>query len=624
MFISSKTIKNRHPKNLLQTHLALEELEPRTLPSAYSPLQIATAYGINQISLASGAVNSSNLGAGETIAIVDAYYDPSIKADLTAFSQKYGLAPLNGLNGNGTFTQVDLSNKTLSPAGDDWTIETALDVEWAHAVAPKANIVLVEALSDNQDPNTGEPTDLLNAVHYAATTAGAQVVSMSWGINEVPGETSWDSFFTTPGVTFVAASGDSGAGTIWPAVSPNVVSVGGTTLNLSKTNTISSETGWGYGNWSFYFGGSGGGFSQYEPLPSYQANAGISTTYTQFNARLNPDVAYDANPNTGFYVLDGADGGWFVVGGTSAGAPQWSALIAIADQGRALDNLPSLNSSQTLSTLYANKSDFHDITRGSTGFYYVTDSNGNIIGEIPVKAGPGYDLVTGLGSPIANKIVPALAGLPTTTTAIHLTTITSASGGSSGKGSGKSSHFASMADPNPVSSPSTPVVIAIIQLELLQLQASGPTTNSGSTISPPVAVAPVVVVPQAPIAKPALSVNPAATGVPVAPDASLETYRNSYGPLLPPAPIHLPAPQPHVPAPEMSRPELFLPEAKNNLPESLDIASEILPPWNEAPPVVVETTAVVGLSTILVGMGFSPVLTGRESPKELKRKRLRL
>jgi subtilase family serine protease len=142
-------------------------------------------------------------------------------------------------------------------------------------------------------------------------------------------------------VTFVAASGDSGIGTIWPATSPNVVSVGGTSLKLNSSNNISSETGWGSGNLSFFFGGSGGGFSQVEPLPSYQQ--GITTKengfkLTDFGARLNPDVAYDANPSTGFPVYDAADNGWFTVGGTSAGAPQWAALIAIANQGRQVLN----------------------------------------------------------------------------------------------------------------------------------------------------------------------------------------------------------------------------------------------------------------------------------------------
>jgi subtilase family serine protease len=416
--------------------LRVEQLETRTLLSVYGPAQITHAYGIDQISFKGGTVKGD--GSGQTIAIVDAYYDPTIASDLSTFNSTFGLAQLNGQNGNGKFTQLDLSNKTLSPVGNDWTVETALDVEWAHAVAPKANILLVEAANDLQDAATGKPTALLNAVHTAATTAGVSTVSMSWGISEVPAETNWDSYFTTPGVTFVAASGDSGAGTIWPSVSPNVVSVGGTTLNLTKSSTIRSETSWGNGNLSAYYGGSGGGFSQYESLPSYQS--GITTVsngwkLTGFGVRLNPDVAYVGNPNTGLHVYDAAAGGWYQVGGTSAGAPQWAALIAIADQGRALSGLSSLGSAQTLSALYSNPADFHDITSGSTGSYLVTDSSGQTVGTVPVRAGVGFDMVTGLGTPRANLLVPTLANATTSPAVSHTAAISAATSSSAASSS---------------------------------------------------------------------------------------------------------------------------------------------------------------------------------------------
>jgi subtilase family serine protease len=445
-----------------RARLSIEPLESRTLLSIYTPAQIVHAYGIDNISFDNGALKGN--GSGQTIAIVDAYYDPTIQQDIATFSSTFGLPQLDGLNGDGKFTQLDLSKGTLSPSGDDWTIETALDVEWAHAVAPKANILLVEAANDSQDASTGEPTALLNAVQTAAATSGVSTVSMSWGIGEVPGETSWDSYFSKPGVTFVAASGDSGAGTIWPAVSPNVVSVGGTTLTLTSSNTISRETGWGNGNLSYYYGGSGGGFSEYEPLPSYQR--GITTVdngwkLTSFGVRLNPDVAYVANPNTGLYVLDGADGGWYQVGGTSAGAPQWAALVAIADQGRALSGLSSLSSSQTLTALYANPSDFHDITSGSTGTYDVVNSSGQVVGTIPVVAGVGYDMVTGLGTPIANVLAATLARVSTSNAAPAATTaaIKSASGGSK-SGSSSLAVTSSFLAALSLSNPARPVAFA--------------------------------------------------------------------------------------------------------------------------------------------------------------------
>lgn len=319
--------RDRNLRHDFRARLRLEELEPRTLLSVFtpgfSPVQIRHAYGIDQIAFSTPRGVVAGDGSGQTIAVVDAYFDPTIKSDLAAFSSRFGLPALDGKGGNGTFTQLDLSGGTRSPRGDDWTLETALDVEWAHVVAPRASILLVEARSDTQDPVTGKPTDLLDAVRAAAATKGVAAVSMSWGINEVPGETNWDSFFTTPGVTFVAASGDSGAGAAWPSASPDVVGVGGTTLRLTASNAVAGEGGWGSGWWSPFLGGSGGGFSQYEPLPAYQKNVATAANgfkLTAFGARLTPDVAYAADPGAGFAVLDGAGGGWFAVGGTSAGA----------------------------------------------------------------------------------------------------------------------------------------------------------------------------------------------------------------------------------------------------------------------------------------------------------------
>jgi subtilase family serine protease len=184
------------------------------LLAVYTPAQIANAYGFSKVSFQGVAGD----GSGQTIAIVDAYYDPTISRDLAVFDAKYHLPALDGVNGRGTFTQLDLSGGVTGPTGG-WSIETALDVEWAHAIAPKANILLVEAASDNLDLK-GAPTDLLNAVDVAASQPGVSTVSMSWGLYEFPGEVGLDSHFTKPGVTFVAASGDSGAPPLWPAVSP--------------------------------------------------------------------------------------------------------------------------------------------------------------------------------------------------------------------------------------------------------------------------------------------------------------------------------------------------------------------------------------------------------------------
>ena len=326
-------------------------------------------------------------GAGQTIAIVDAYNDPNIVSDLAAFDAAFGIAPPP------SFKIVSQTGSTRLPLGNPgWDTEISLDVEWAHAIAPGANILLVETTSDRW-------SDLIAGVDYAKIQPGVSVVSMSWDASEYRIETATDSTFTTAAnhpVTFVAASGDYGAPPEYPAISPNVLSVGGTTLNLAAGGGYGSETAWS---------GSGGGVSAIEKEPAYQDGA-QNTGY-----RSNPDVAYDADPNTGFAIYDTIDNrygtGWQEIGGTSAGAPQWSALLAIADEGLAAAGKPALAQAQArLYSLPANA--FHDVTRGGNGVY---------------SAGTGYDAVTGLGSPVANVLISDLVngvtGSPTGLSNLH-------------------------------------------------------------------------------------------------------------------------------------------------------------------------------------------------------------
>jgi len=280
-------------------------------PPGYTPQQIQNAYGIDQITFSGGKVAGN--GAGQTIAIVDAYNDPNISSDLAAFDKQYGLsAPAS-------FT-VDNLGATTTNSG--WALETSLDVEWAHSVAPGASIVLVEASSATF-------SGLFSAVSYASQQTGASVVSMSWGTPEFLGESTYDSIFNTPGVTFVAASGDSGAwsGPMYPAVSPYVLAVGGTSLQNLDANGDYPGTG---PNGEVAWSGSGGGISQVESEPSYQD--GVQST----GQRTSPDVSFNANPNTGVAVYDSVpfssgQSGWFQVGGTSAGTPAWAGLVAIAE-----------------------------------------------------------------------------------------------------------------------------------------------------------------------------------------------------------------------------------------------------------------------------------------------------
>jgi subtilase family serine protease len=349
-----------------------------TGPRGLNPMQARHAYGFDRI---------TNLGAGQIIGIVDAYDDPSIESDLSVFSSTFGLPMCT--SANGCFHKIYASGKK-SRTDSGWALEIVLDVEWAHAIAPQAKILLVEAASANF-------ADMFHAVDVAVQN-GASVVSMSFGGNEFSAETSYDYHFAAPHVTFVASSGDSGDGVEYPAAAPSVVAVGGTTLQvLDATGSYGGETAWS---------GSGGGQSAYEAEPFCQTGYPIPNDPN--GQRGIPDVAYNADPNTGFAVYDTVSyrgqSGWFQVGGTSAGAPQWAALFAIVNSIRAGNGKSPLSNTNlaVYSTAIADvNSNFYDITTGING------TCGTLC-----NAALGYDYVTGLGSPQAANLIPALADQP--------------------------------------------------------------------------------------------------------------------------------------------------------------------------------------------------------------------
>lgn len=340
-------------------------ITPFAGPTGYTPSQLRTAYGFTAV---------ANQGQGQTIAIVDAFDHPNIEADLGAFNAQFGLPACT--TANGCFQKVYAAG-TKPPTNTGWAVEIALDVEWAHAIAPQAKILLVEAASNANAP-------MYQAVDVAVQQ-GARVVSMSWGGSDGPSDLVNDAHFNVTGVTFVASSGDSGHGVSYPASSPYVVGVGGTTLYINAQGTYLFEVAWN---------GSGGGTSNFETEPSYQA--GVQQT----GKRGIPDVAYDANPSTGVpvYTTIGASG-WIQVGGTSMGAPQIAALFGIVNSARAGSGKSTLN--QVNFNLYPLASDFHDVKYGKNG------SCG-----AQCRAVAGYDFVTGLGTPKAHLLIPALVALP--------------------------------------------------------------------------------------------------------------------------------------------------------------------------------------------------------------------
>ena len=328
-------------------------------PSGVTPAEIKKIYNI-----------PAHGGAG-TIALIDAYDDANMESDLAVFDKQFGLPSCT--TANGCFEKHVMASSTASNSG--WAMETSLDVEWAHAIAPSAKILLVEA-------KTPSGANLLSAIDYATSRKDVVAISMSWGGAEFSDELSYDTHFVdkaNPAAAFFASSGDDGAGASWPASSPNVIGVGGTSLQLASSGALIAESAWS---------GSGGGVSAYEKEPAYQTAYKISKAN---GMRAIPDVSYDADPASGYpiYITTGtgskAKGVWDEVGGTSAGAPQWAAIQALGD-------------SAALAKFYADKAStstlkyFRDITSGSNGTctYYC-------------DARKRYDYVTGLGSPQTTK-----------------------------------------------------------------------------------------------------------------------------------------------------------------------------------------------------------------------------
>ena len=368
-----------------------ENLEPRVLLSGfkgYTPSQIRHAYGIDQISFQTTVMkrigrgnyipvqkNVAGDGTGQTIAIVNAFRPIDIKGDLATFSKKYKLPMTDGY-GKPVLTIAQPQGKP--PVNGAWATETAMDVEWAHAIAPRAHILLVQAISDSTD-------DLLTAIDYARNQPGVVAISLSWGGSGSPFDTSNNTFLTTPaghiggsgyansGIAFVTSSGDEGVVSAWPASSPNVITVGGTTLTLDSRNNIKTEVAWS---------GTGGG-----------ANAG--------DHDMTADVAYSGDPNIGFSVFcstpDSGYVGWQTLAGTSGGTPQWAGLIAIADQGRAYQGKVSLDTATQLHQLIYDlpDEDFNDIITGSNAAF---------------SASVGVDKLTGRGTPRAVSLIRDLVG----------------------------------------------------------------------------------------------------------------------------------------------------------------------------------------------------------------------
>ena len=385
--------------------------------ASFTPAQIRAAYQLPALPSSWSNLSASQaaqFGAGQTIYIVDANDDPNAAAELAAFNTKFGLPscqtvaiapstklplPAASTSAGCTFSVVYNTSSgaitSTAPAyNSGWAMEIALDVQWAHAIAPLARIVLIEAASASLG-------DLLGAVNLA-NAMGPGIVSMSFGGNEGSWTTSVDSSFAVPGMSYFAATGDNGSGVSWPAVSANVVAVGGTTLAYNGSGTRAETT------WS----GSGGGTSAFVATPSYQTSKvpGLGTR----GRRSVADVSMNADPYTGQLVATMAPGSttakWMSVGGTSLSTPQWAGLAAIINATRAVASRPLLGDPHAaiyaLSTAPGSYgSDFLDINTGSNGSC------------ASCAASTGYDTPTGLGTPNFASLLTDLAGANATASA---------------------------------------------------------------------------------------------------------------------------------------------------------------------------------------------------------------
>ncbi len=381
--------------------------------TVYTPAQIRAAYGMPALPSTAANLTSAQaaqMGAGQTIYLIDAPSDPNIAAELASFDSKFGIpgctvtpiavtaslplarAPLTGCTFSIVYSTPSGAMTATVPsasAASTWATEIAMDVEWSHATAPYARIILIET------PDAGGQS-MVGAVQLA-NLMGPGVVSQSFGALEQSGAVVNDAIYSAANMTYLASTGDNGAQVNWPAVSSHVLAVGGTSLTYSGSGPR-TETVWS---------GTGGGVSASVATPAYQALA--VPGLTNLGHRTVTDVTFNGNPYTGQYLAVMSPGttniGYYAAGGTSIAAPQWAGIITIANALRAQSALAPIGASQPAlyglglnSASYA--SNFLDVTQGSDGTCTTC------------YAGVGYDLPSGLGSPNVQSLLGSLSAQP--------------------------------------------------------------------------------------------------------------------------------------------------------------------------------------------------------------------
>jgi hypothetical protein len=384
-----------------------------------TPAQIRAAYRLPALPVAASALSatqSASLGSGQTIYLIDAHSSPTVAADLATFNTTFGLPgcsiaaitaashlPLaQAAAGSGctlSIAYVDAKGALTDAAptyDSSWAVEIGMDVQWAHATAPMARIVVLEAPSAS--------VAQLAAAVQLANAMGEGVVSMSFAVAEGAYMASLQDIFLANGtMSYVASTGDAGAGVAWPSASPSVLAVGGTSLIYTGSGWR-SESAWSK---------TGGGISAYEVEPAYQRAVTVRGDPVAVagspprSMRSVADVSFNADPNSGQYLIvtpsGAASPSWYSGGGTSIGAPQWAGLLAVANAQRAQVGKPALGAPHPV--LYERIAAVRGLYAGAL-LDVTTGRDGRCAA---CAAGIGYDAPTGLGTPNGTDLLSLLA-----------------------------------------------------------------------------------------------------------------------------------------------------------------------------------------------------------------------
>lgn len=394
------------------TYVAANDACPKSLSflaNCQTPQSMRVAYGMAPL------IEKGFTGKGQTIIDIVSFGSPTLQKDLDVFSRQFGLPAL-------TVQQISPLNEPISDPNNDrsgWAVETTLDVEIIHALAPEANIVVLTSPVAETEGTVGMP-EFRQLLQYAIDHKLGKIVSNSWGASELTFKDAagqaeiqkWDALLkqatTEEGMTILASSGDNGSTdyedvkathlsptptTSFATSDPWVTSVGGT--SLMRGGSAFSEEVWNSNN-----GAGGGGFSQFFATPDYQKTLPASVQSQLKNRRGVPDVSGNADPNTGLAIY--SNGTWLTAGGTSASAPMWAALIALANQmaGHPLGFINPALYKLAASEHYAQ--DFHDVTVGNNSIVV----NGKKVEGY--QAAAGWDAATGLGTPNGVYLLPDL------------------------------------------------------------------------------------------------------------------------------------------------------------------------------------------------------------------------